>query len=178
MKNLGIPDGRTKPALYFRFLDIVNLIGLILGGVLLCVMSLAVFGSVISRYIPNFSLTWVEELVTYGMAWLCTVGGGLATRKGDMTRVTLFLNLFPDRIKKVMELFAFAASIIIFILIIRSGYQMALVGLNRKSTAMPVVTMFWLYIAMPAGVTIMLLNTLGRIALLFKPELEGGKRKC
>ena len=148
---------------YESFLDIVNRIGMIIGGILLCVMSLAVFASVLSRYIPNFSLTWVEEMVTYGMAWLCTIGGGLATRKGEMTSVTLFLNKVPEKPRRVLRIVNCMASLIVFLFLIRCGYQMALTGALRKAVSFPQVTMFWLYIALPVGVAIMFLNTLGTI---------------
>lgn len=158
-------DLKKKPviAAYFKFVDIIDAIAKILGGGLLCLISITVFASVISRFIPGFSLTWVEELVTYAMAWLCTLGGGIATRHGDMTTVTIILNLFPEKVKKIVRVIACLFSLVIFALIIKAGWQMALVGNLRKSTAVPAITMFWMYLALPVGMIIMFLNTVARI---------------
>ncbi len=159
---------------YDAFLDIVNKIGMAVGGFLLCAMSLTVFGSVLSRYIPNFSLTWVEEMVTYGMAWLCTIGGGLATRKGEMTSVTLFLNKVPEKPRRAIRILNSVMSLVIFVFLVKCGYEMALTGALRKAVSFPQITLYWLYIALPVGVVIMFLNTAGNIARII---LEGKGEK-
>ena len=165
-------------SLYFRFVIFINFIAKAIGGCLLCIISVTVFASVISRFIPGFSLTWVEELVTYALAWLSTLGGGLAVRHGDMTAVTIVISAFPAKIQKIFRIISCIISLAIFICIIQCGYQMALVGSLRKSVAIPEITMFWLYLALPAGMTLMFLNTIARIIeIINEGQGKGGKEK-
>jgi len=149
--------------IYFKLVDVMNIIAKGLGGILLCLISITVFLSVVSRFIPGFSVTWVEELVTYAMAWLCTLGGGIATRHGDMTSVTIILNRFAEKPKKLIRIVACIFSLIIFAFIIKAGWQMTLLGNLRKSTAIPAITMLWMYLALPVGMIVMFFNTIARI---------------
>ena len=48
--------------------------------VALAVMATLVFGNVVSRYLFNYSFSWVEELTRYMMIWVCFLGSGLALR--------------------------------------------------------------------------------------------------
>jgi TRAP-type C4-dicarboxylate transport system permease small subunit len=142
-----------------KFADGVNNVVKIIGGIILCTMSIAVFASVVSRYFANISLTWVEEAATFGMAWLCTLGGGLATRKGDMTAVTLGIMFLPPKIQKICRVASCLFCLILFVFILDAGVKMAVVARMQRSPSIPQLTMFWVYVALPVGLVIMFINT-------------------
>lgn len=146
-----------------KFADGINAIVKIIGGFILCAMSIAVFASVVSRYFVNISLTWVEEAATFGMAWLCTLGGGLATRKGDMTAVTLGIMFLPPKIQKICKIASCLLCLILFVFIIDAGIKMAVVARMQRSPSIPQLTMFWVYIALPVGLVVMFVNTAVRM---------------
>jgi C4-dicarboxylate transporter DctQ subunit len=146
-----------------KFADGINSIVKIVGGVILCAMSVAVFASVVSRYFVNISLTWVEEAATFGMAWLCTLGGGLATRKGDMTAVTLGIMFLSPKIQKICKIASCLLCLILFVFVIDAGIKMAVVARMQRSPSIPQLTMFWVYIALPVGLVIMFINTTVRM---------------
>jgi TRAP-type C4-dicarboxylate transport system permease small subunit len=157
-----------------KFVDGINRIVKIIGGTILCAMSVAVFASVMSRYFANISLTWVEEAATFGMAWLCTLGGGLATRKGDMTAVTLGIMFLPSRVQRICRIASCLFCLILFVFIIDAGIKMAVVAQMQRSPSIPQLTMFWVYIALPIGLVIMFINTAVRMVEICTDK-EGGK---
>jgi TRAP-type C4-dicarboxylate transport system permease small subunit len=162
-------------AAILKMVDSMNAAVKIIGGVILCAMSITVFASVASRYFANISLTWLEEAATFGMAWLCTLGAGLATRKGDMTAVTLGIMFLPPKVQKICRIVSCAISLVLFVLVIDAGIRMAIVARLQHSPSIPQLTMFWVYIAMPVGLVIMFLNTAVRMVEIYL-EKEGGAK--
>jgi TRAP-type C4-dicarboxylate transport system permease small subunit len=49
---------------------------------LMAAMAVLVFANVVSRYLFNFSIIWVEELTRYMMVWVGFIGSGLVLRFG------------------------------------------------------------------------------------------------
>ena len=58
-------------------------------------MAVLVFANVVSRYLLNFSLIWVEELTRYMMVWVGFLGAGLVLRLGAHIAVEAFQDLLP-----------------------------------------------------------------------------------
>ena len=156
-----------------KLVAVINSVIKIIGGVILCAMSIAVFASVLSRYFVNISLTWVEESATFGMAWLCTLGAALATRKGDMTTVTLGIMFFPYKVQKILRIVSCLMCLVFFLLIIDAGTKMALIAGLQRSPSIPQLTMYWVYIALPVGLVIMFINTAVRMIEIGKEKEEG-----
>jgi hypothetical protein len=64
---------------------------------LMAVMAVLVFANVVSRYLFNFSIIWVEELTRYMMVWVGFIGSGLVLRFGAHIAVDVFQDLLPAR---------------------------------------------------------------------------------
>ena len=52
---------------------------------LMAVMAVLVFVNVVTRYVFNHSIIWVEELTQYQMIWITYLGAGLALRRLQAT---------------------------------------------------------------------------------------------
>jgi TRAP-type C4-dicarboxylate transport system permease small subunit len=157
-----------------KVIDSINVAVKALGGILLCAMSIAVFVSVASRYLSNITLTWIEEAATFGMAWLCALGAGLATRKGDMTAVTLGIMWLPPKVQKLCRIVSCVISLVLFVFIVDAGIRMAIVARLQRAPSIPQLQMFWVYLAMPVGMVIMFFNTTIRMIEIYL-EKEGVK---
>jgi len=142
--------------------DIVNTWLQYIGIVILCIMTITVFVAVLSRFFIGISLSWVEESATFAMAWICAIGAGLTARKGGLTTIEIGVMWLPEHIKRVVAVIAALISFVIFTVIIYYGTKMAIVVNSQHATTIPMLTMFWVYIAMPFGVVIMFVNTLIR----------------
>ncbi|MEZ5604230.1 MAG: TRAP transporter small permease [Burkholderiaceae bacterium] len=66
-------------------------------------MALLVFANVVSRYLFNHSLVWVEELTQYQMIWIAWLGAGLALREGRHVAVDLLEDALPERARRILR---------------------------------------------------------------------------
>lgn len=149
-------------ALYLRLTDYFNAVVTVASGIVLCFMCIAVFGSVVSRFIANFSLAWVEEAATFGIAWVVTLGTALAVRGGDLTSVELVTMKLNKETNRKLKMVICVISVVYFALVVYSGVMMANIAEMQTSPTIPWLSMYWVYIAMPVGAVCMFVNIVAR----------------
>jgi TRAP-type C4-dicarboxylate transport system permease small subunit len=66
-------------------------------------MAVLVFANVVSRYLLNYSIIWVEELTRYMMVWVGFLGAGLVLRLGAHIAVEAFQDLLPPRAARALR---------------------------------------------------------------------------
>lgn len=145
---------------FIALVDIFNAWLQYIGITILCIMTITVFAAVLSRFFIGFSLSWVEESATFSMAWICAIGAGLTARKGGLTTIEIGVMWLPEHIRRIVAVIAALISFCIFSIIIYFGTKMAVIVNSQRATTIPMLTMFWVYVAMPFGVLIMFINTL------------------
>ena len=64
---------------------------------LVAIMAVLVFANVVSRYLLNASIIWVEELTRYMMVWVGFLGSGLVLRLGAHIAVDILQDRLPRR---------------------------------------------------------------------------------
>jgi TRAP-type C4-dicarboxylate transport system permease small subunit len=69
--------------------------------VLMGTMALLVFANVITRYLLNYSIIWVEEITQYEMIWVTYLGAGLALREGRHVAVDTLQDLLPHSLRRL-----------------------------------------------------------------------------
>ena len=171
-KNEGKIEYEGLTGLYMKFIDGMNLVLRLVGGVILVAMVICVFMSVVSRAVANFSISWVEELVTFGMAWIASIGTALAVRGGNLTNLELFLMKLPEHVKRRIALLVYVITLVLFIFMMYSGFKMANIAKLQSAPTIPGFSMLWVYIAIPIGIVAMWLNTVARIIELIRKEGE------
>ncbi len=82
---------------------------------LMATMALFVFANVVSRYVFNYSLVWVEELTQYQMIWITWLGAGLALREGRHVAVDLLQDALPARLRRIVR-WGIVATMLAFLL--------------------------------------------------------------
>ena len=73
--------------------------------VLIALVTILTFVQVIRRFIFNAAFPWAEEIAIYIMIWITFLGAVLCLRHQEHTRIDAFINLFPVRIRKWIEVF-------------------------------------------------------------------------
>ncbi|MCC8191036.1 MAG: TRAP transporter small permease [Planctomycetes bacterium] len=155
--------GLPKPmAWYLRLTDGLNLIIAVAAGVILCAMSIAVFGSVLSRFIANISLSWVEEAATFGIAWVVTLGTALAVRGGDLTSVEVVAMRLKRQTNRRLKMAICLIAVVYFLFVMYSGWRMAGIARMQSSPTIPWLSMYWVYLAVPVGAVCMFVNIIAR----------------
>jgi len=119
--------------------------------ILLCVMSLMVFGSVFFRF-AKISLPWVEEFAIYCFSWLTYFGAVVVLRNDGHLSVTAFLNMVKNpTVKRVIVIlsqlivFGFTCIVVYYATgMVQSFYRTGAVSIN-----IPAVKMAYVFFQIP-----------------------------
>lgn len=92
----------------------------------ICLLILvAVLGAqVVARYILSIGIPWSEEVSRFAFIWFVYISASLAVQRSTHIRVTLFVNLMPDRIRAISLVLADAIWIAFNALVIVSGIML------------------------------------------------------
>ena len=126
---------------------------------LMAAMTVLVFANVVSRYLLNYSLIWVEELTRYMMVWVGFVGSGLVLRYGAHIAVDVFQDLLPAPLARVLRAAIVILLAVTFLGMAWLGARYALFAWDQET---PVLN--WrtgaIYLAVPLGGVLMFAHLL------------------
>ena len=80
------------------------------GGLLFAGVSIIFYG-VIMRYVFNDARSWVDEISQYMIIWGTLIGTSVALRNNHHIKVDMLFNVFPNRVKYFITLFAHAVGV-------------------------------------------------------------------
>ncbi|UCF92998.1 MAG: TRAP transporter small permease [Desulfobacterales bacterium] len=129
-------------------------------GVMALLMSLMVidvlFG-VLNRFLLKYPISWTEEVARFLMIWICMLGATIAIKKGTHVAVIYFVTKFSAKAKNRLALINHI--LIIAFLLIPSiyGIKLCVSQMGQLSPALR-ISMFWPFLAVPAGCIIMILH--------------------
>ena len=87
------------------------------------------------RYVLNKPLVWSEELIRYAFVWICYLGWVLGTRNRSHIQITIFVDLLPKILHKMID------TLNSLILIVFSAYMIVYgVQMTKASTMLPAIT--------------------------------------
>ncbi len=126
---------------------------------LMAVMATLVFVNVVSRYVFNHSIIWVEELTQYQMIWITYLGAGLALREGRHVAVDTLQDLLPQAARRVLRTLVAAAIAAFMLTVTVLGVQITLFTWNHETPVMNVPAGIP-YLGVPIGAAMCLLHLL------------------
>ena len=129
-----------------RYAMIITLAGIL---IVVCV-------GVFFRYVLNNSLVWTEEVAKFTMVWLCFVGSPVVMRHGGHVAIELFTSRVKGLLKLAFIIFGQLIIILVLLLLIWKGIDLAVKALPQRSTAVTWLSLFWVYLAVPTGSLLML----------------------
>ncbi|MEM7545162.1 MAG: TRAP transporter small permease [Pseudomonadota bacterium] len=133
-------------------------------GVMVVVIGMQVF----NRYILGSSLVWSEELGRFLFIWSVWVGCSLAMRADRHLRVTALSAFSGPRVRFGLEVFAQLATLVFCGIAVVWGTQMILFLMNTGQQAPALeIPIYWVYIALPIGMTLMAIRCLQNLYNLF-----------
>lgn len=90
---------------------------------LLASMTLLTFSQVIARYIFNSGAIWALEVTTYLFAWLVLLGASYVIKCGSHIAINSLVNLFSEKNRKKITLFAISACMLFVIILFIGSYE-------------------------------------------------------
>jgi TRAP-type C4-dicarboxylate transport system permease small subunit len=126
--------------------------------VFITVMLAALLLQIAARYLMKIPFPWVEELARYLMIWTGFLGSSLAIRRGSHLGFSMLAERLPRPLERLVSC-GVALSIMVFLgFLIKYGWFITSFVRNQSSPTLP-ITMFWVYLAVPVGSAVMLLQT-------------------
>jgi TRAP-type C4-dicarboxylate transport system permease small subunit len=116
------------------------------GGLFVCLITL----EVISRYVFDLSLSFVNGGSRLLLVWFFLLGAGPALREGANVGFELILRALPDRRRRAMILLGYLLVLAFFLEMFCSGLYLLGPGL-RQSWAGMEISFFWAAIGVPIG---------------------------
>ena len=129
--------------------------GLAMTGIIIVVLV-----QVVSRLI-GAPVSWTEEATRYLFVWMVFLGVGAGFRTVETARVTVFIDLLPDVLKRLSVLVYVASSVLFFALTAWTGWNLVrLQYLMSETSATLAIPMWAIGLIMPVAAVLAILAVL------------------
>jgi TRAP-type C4-dicarboxylate transport system permease small subunit len=126
---------------------------------IVCVICFAVFAQVLSRFVFKVPLSWTEELSRFALIWLTFVAASVALREGRHFVVDIFSHGLPPKWKNYYGKFVLLVNLVLLAVLFYTGLGIVPVAHMQESAALN-IHMSYVYLSIPCGAALMILNTL------------------
>ncbi len=115
------------------------------------------------------ALTWTEEVSRYLLVWSTFLGATLAFKRNMHISVTFCVDLFKDRLRKIITIISIIASTIFFIIVTIYGFRYMFMQSAQVSAALR-MPMKWVYFVIPISSIVMVIHG---ISLMLQEVVKG-----
>ena len=105
-------------------------------------------------------VSWGEEVARYAYIWFAFMAAAFLAGTRQHIRVSYFLNFFPDKYKKLIDIVQNIIIILSIIYILPSAFTHAIEVYWRRSPALE-MPMFYVYISFPIGMALLVFRLIG-----------------
>ena len=139
-------------------------------GIVLFVMLTIVFLNALSRYLINLNMAFSMEIVTSLFPWLTFLGGAVVVKKKGHIGFSLLTDQFPERIRRVVPLFAACCMVFVFGMFAFLGIKMVLFERETHQVTAALELPTWVIeLSIPLGSLAIIIRTIQTI-LFMKPK--------
>jgi TRAP-type C4-dicarboxylate transport system permease small subunit len=130
-----------------------------LGGLILAVMTAAVFAQVVLRYLGLTGIDGLEEVPRYLFVWLVMIGAAAAMQRGEHTVLDYFVNRMPPTIRTLVLVLTTSASILLLAWLIKLSLVLVPNAQLQTSPGLD-LPLGYVYAAIPVGAALIILPQL------------------
>lgn len=116
-----------------------------------------VFLGVAFRYLLNQPLGWVYEIAVFLMMWSAFLGSVSLVRERGHVALDFLVCRLPFSLQQVVKIILGISMIVFLTIIINSSYEM-ITGLIKARSAYLRIPMIWVYISVPLGMFLIILQ--------------------
>ncbi|MDI6870117.1 MAG: TRAP transporter small permease [Bacillota bacterium] len=147
-----------------------------LGAGLVSVLLQVIYRYIVSRY-TDYALPWTEELARYLTIWITFLTVSMGLVKGLHVSLDIGVVVIPSKLRKWTTLLGRLLMLGFTVIVAWEGYSLARFNALQVSPALR-VSMFWSYLAVPAGMLVASLRLVSLIVEdLRRPAAEFGLKK-
>lgn len=140
-------------------------------GIALMIVTFLLFINIILRFFFSSGITWAEEFIRYGIIWITFIGSSVCFQRGTHVAVDLLLDFVPAKGKKVLSFIIHVLAIIFMIFIIKYGIDLVNFSKSTGQLAAALqIEMYWVYMAIPFGAALSLIQIIFQLIMLFKKD--------
>ncbi len=155
---------------YLRFCDTLVWAAQMAVITLVAAMTMIILLGIFFRYVLGNALPWTEETSRYLMIWMGFLGTGVALREGSHVAMSLFFDMAPPPLRRVLTQVIRCLSLLFLFGVIWAG-GILVWSISAQITPVLRISMAWPYLAIPVGC---LLIALEMVALMLTdPEARG-----
>lgn len=140
--------------------------------ILIAGMALVLFLNVVYRYFLNDPIFWANEASIYMMAWVTFLGGSLGLKYKSQASITLLVNRFEEKNKRVINILAQIIILIFVAYLLYISYHWILNLSGDKSSSMR-IPMWIPYSCVPIGLSFAFIHLLAQFFEFFGKGQEG-----
>ncbi len=132
------------------------------GGLILAVMTAAVFLQVVLRFLGRAGIDGLEEVPRYLFVWLVMVGAAAAMQRSEHTVLDYFVNSMSPRMRALVIAFTNAVGIALFLYLIKLSFVLVPNAQLQTSAGLG-LPLGYVFIAVPIGSALIVLPMLRNV---------------
>ena len=153
-------------------LDKVLSLDFVIAGIALIVLIIITFAGVIMRYAVKKPITWGEEMQLFCFVWAVFFGGGAAFRLGGHVAIDVVVDMFPDKLKKIVEVCIYIVVILVLLYLLKqSSVYVGQMIKTKRTTNILNIPYYIIYGSLPVGCVLMIIN----YTITMVRDLKGGE---
>ena len=133
-----------------------------LGGLVLALITAAVFLQVALRYVFAAGIEGLEEIPRYLFVWLVMLGGAAAMHRGEHTALDYFRQRLGPRGRALVTAVTETAGMLLFLALVRSSVVLVPNAQLQTSPGLG-LPLGWVYVAVPVGAAFFLVPMAWRL---------------
>lgn len=133
-----------------------------LGGLILALMTLAVFLQVVLRYVFATGIEGLDEVPRYLFVWLVMIGGAAAMYRLEHTALDYFRQRLPGRLRAVADVVTLGAGLALFASLLRTSFVLVPNSQLQISAGLG-LPLGYVYAAVPVGAVLFMLPMAWRL---------------
>lgn len=134
---------------YRRLLAAIGAVERLLVILLIVVIVASIGTQVVSRYVFDLPLVWVEELATYAFIWATFVGASLGLKHGRHIKIGTFVSRMTPSRAAIFRLIGHAAVLCLAVVLVQQAWTVAGIEGRRTSISLPVALPISLFFSIP-----------------------------
>ena len=143
-----------------RILDAAQLTALFVSAV---GFSIICFAQVIARYVVNNSIIWADQACRYLFCVSTFLGAAICVKKRKHTSIDFLAEVLSPKGKKVQTIIIYVIIAVFGIVLMRSGYALAIKAMRQKVSTMP-MKMGQIYMMVPISAAFITINAIRVVA--------------